>query len=238
MIIDKYISMRLSFIVFFFVSNSLFSQEIVDYALSPCDINSRVQLIQPRIVTRYLKGDTLFLAIGFRENCGFDLNPGASSKNDTLSLELSQPRPAVFDSLGNEVYEDVIITMCDCCFELELSLIGIKDTNFVLLVNGFEFVHQDKSRIKLPDEYVFDKSKPINQGNKDGLRVGLWRTYFEGTKKVRTETYFDEEWKDPIRRWVKVYNRKGELISVRFRTHPQGIMIDLGVEEYYRILKE
>ncbi len=229
--------MRLILITYLFLSNCVFSQEIVDYSLSPCDVNSRVELIQPRIISKFIYSDTLFLSIGFRENCTFDLNPAISIVNDTLYLELSEPRPIELDSLGNEIPEMVIVTMCDCCFELNLSLTDIKDTNFVLMVNELQFFHHDSRRVKLPDEYIFDKSKPINQGNEDGLKIGLWKAYYEGTNKLHVETYFDEKWDDSIKRWEKVYNRKGELISVCFRTRLNGSMIYVEVKDYYKLLK-
>jgi len=199
------------------------SQEVANSRLSDCDVSTFLELVRPRIAKREILNDTLFMTIGFKENCCIEPQPQLKKSNDTLYL------------IKNDISD--LWCACDCCFELDLKITGISDTNFILIVDNIEYKTRSSNRVKLPDEYVFDKKTLINQVNENNLKIGLWRTYFENSNKIKIEEYFSEEWKEPIRVWYKTYDKKGNLTSVGIRTGPNNSMLDLEPNEYYRMLK-
>lgn len=198
------------------------AQDLIDSRLSDCDINSFPELVKHRVSKKELLDDTLFLSIGFSANCCIEPKPLIEYSNDTLYITKN--------NVSNEW------CACDCCFELDLQLSGFRDTNFVVIVDSREFKSSASPHVKLPDEYRFNRKTPINQGNRDNLKIGLWRTYYENSNKIKSEEYFSEDWEDPIRVWYKTYDQKGKLTSVGIRTSPTGDMIVLEPKMYYRIL--
>jgi hypothetical protein len=201
----------------------VYSQEVANSRLSDCDASTFPELIRPRIAKREIINDTLYMSIGFAANCCIEPQPKLIKSNDTLYL------------IKNNISD--LWCACNCCFELDLKITGIYDTNFILIVDGIELITHSSNRVKLPDEYIFDKKTPINQGNENNLKIGLWRTYYENSNKIKIEEYFSEEWKEPIRVWYKTYDKTGNLTSVGIRTSPNNSMIELEPNEYYRILK-
>lgn len=208
--------------LFVFLLNFIFSQEIVFSGLSDCDVNVFPAFVRERIVERHIIDDTLNMTIGFKANCCIETNPSALLSNDTLYLST------------NNVSSDWC--MCDCCFEMDLRISGISDTNFILNVDGKVFLTHLSYRIMLPDEYIFDEQTPINRGNQNNLAIGLWRTFYENSKQIKFEEYYSEEWDEPIRVWYKSYDINGNLTSIGIRTRPNGPMMVLEPLEYFRIL--
>lgn len=199
-----------------------YTQELLEHHLSDCDINSFAELVKNRVSKIKLEDDTLSITLGFSANCCIELDPIIKFKSDTLYVS------------KNNVSNN--FCMCNCCFEMDLKLNGITDTNIVVIVDNEEFKFSNSPNIKLPDEYIFDSKTPINRGNKNNLKIGLWRTYYENSKKIKIEEYFSEEWEDPIRVWFKTYDDKGKLTSIGIRTTPTGNMIILEPTTYYRLL--
>lgn len=217
----------MKYILYLFILFSSFycsAQELINSKLSDCEPNAYPELIKQRVSRKELFNDTLLLSIGFKANCCIDPEPKTVFENDTLFI------------FKNNVSTEWCA--CDCCFELDFQITGILDTNFTVIVDGIEFIPSVSSRVKLPDEYHFDRDTPVNQGNADNLKIGLWRTYYDNSKKVKTEEYFSEEWDEPIRVWFKTYDKKGNLTSIGIRTTPTSPMLELEPEVYFQILSQ
>ncbi len=200
------------------------AQDVLSTGLSACDRNMRPELMRSRLISKEMHGDSLLLTIGFAENCSFRPDLRASFQNDTLFL---------FKKNLSESH-----AMCDCCFELTIALSGIPDTNFVLMMSGNELRQSRSPYVKLPDEYVAEYKSPLNRVNKDKLRIGLWRTYYENSDQVQIEIYYSETWDVPERMWFKFYDKDGNLKEVGIRLVRHGTVIVYDAEDYSKILKQ
>ncbi len=111
------------FIVFFSFFSSCKNQneekelKLLRYFLSGCEKGSDPDRLMTRIVSKETEGDTTFLTIGFAANCCFNLKPSIKLSDDTLYVK-------VIEKNGERC-------TCDCCFEITLVMIGLKDTSFV-----------------------------------------------------------------------------------------------------------
>ena len=193
-------------------SIALNAQTIIESKLGSCDANAEIELVQSRIVSKEVRGNQLKLAIGFVENCCYSPDFNSTLRNDTLFLTESKTIEKV--------------CTCLCCFELELTFEGIRDTNFVLLVDGKTFQTRPKY-MKLPHEYAFDKKTPLNQTDVNGSKIGLWREKYPNSKKVKYEIYYVPDEDGTYESWIKSFDIKGNLISVLLnQSRYSGITLD------------
>jgi len=192
-------------IIVFLLPGIVCSQQIVDYSLSSCDRNSHPDFLIHRIVHKEIKNDTLSLIIGFPENCCVRMNPKMSYKNDTLYLIESAPDTSIHEK---------IYCFCDCCFELNLLISGIQDTNFVLKADGIVLRLSSEKYRTYPISFYLENGDTINYTDKYGLRQGLWKFYNQGTNALEKELFLKSEFfrEDQII-WRKQYYPSGHLMS-------------------------
>lgn len=172
-------------LLFCFSLNGL-SQTIVKKHLSSCDKNAIPDYLKNRITDKQLSNDTLYLTVGFTGNCSMSLRPTLTASNDTLFLALTN----ISDMRA----------MCDCCYELELTVVDVPNKDFVLvyphkywffdrntgeekdsLLN--EVLTEQPNKFIFPLEEEFNNIKSHNQFTPEGLKTGLWYKY--DTTRVR-----------------------------------------------------
>lgn len=193
------------------------AQTIVSHHFSECDSKTIPIFIKNRIVSKEIIDDTLCLSIGFIENCCAVLTPKLSWHDDTLHL-------GFLDSS-----EDWCA--CDCCFELNLKVVGIKDTNFILKHRN-QVLLLDKNKTIFPLESEIDTIHCYNQVNQEGKNIGLWIYYFENTTVVRSKVYYSQNG-DLL--WSFIYDQVGNIDTVEaFKKN--GHCIPIGAKEYYELI--
>lgn len=205
-------------ILFVLVNMTSNAQEVVSFNLSDCDSDSFVDLIRRRIVSKKVENDTLNLRIGFNENCCIEPKPVIRKSNDTLFLNIENT---------SNTY-----CACDCCYEMELKIANVDDTNFVLIWDGYKVNTQSKYP-KLPHEYNIDSNTPTNRFNKDNIKVGLWIEQKESGRKYEIY-YYEEPTNKEIVKWVRQYNNDGELQEVTIYFGKSNNTIILSAYEYNR----
>lgn len=198
-----------------------YSQETISYNLSDCDSDSFVDFLRDRIVSKEIVDDSLYLRIGFSDNCCINPVPDVIQSNDTLFLSVKNNSDAH--------------CKCQCCFELEMKIPNIRDTNFVLMWDGLTLKTQSKYQ-KLPHEYLINENTPTNRFNKDNIKVGLWLEQKESGRKY--EIYYEEHPKnmDQIK-WIRAYNIGGELIEVTIRSEKNNELNILDAQLYQRFFQ-
>lgn len=210
-------------IVFILICAVSSAQEVVTYKLSECDSDSYVELVRRRIVSKTVKEDTLILKLGFIENCCLSPKPSIKKSNDSLFLSMQN------------VSE--LFCACDCCFEMEIKVSNIRDTNFVLMWDKYAVKTQSKYP-KLPHEYQFDENTPINKLNIDSLKIGLWHEYRESSGR-KYEIYYDlNPTERSVALWTRVYDKNGELIEIAVRWGESRDIITFEPQEYSRIFEK
>lgn len=160
------------------VSLNGFGQEIIDFSMSDCERGSYPQFTKNRLISKESKSDTTFLKVGMVLNCGIEPVPLIEQAGDSLFISFKDT------SEGH--------TMCDCCFELNYTLIGIPDTNFLLFygkkgaliekndVNGNRFYrelvrHTNKFTFPSYEELMEAvECKNPNQASENGEKIGVW----------------------------------------------------------------
>jgi len=234
-------------VLFLLLSISLnsVSQTIVKKHLSACDRNSIPHYLRNRIVSKRMSYDTLYLTIGFTGNCSIQLQPKLTGTNDTLFLELTNV---------SEIY-----AMCDCCFEVELTVTGVPDTNFVLIYPHHysffdknmieidtvlnEILSEQSNKFIFPLEAEFRNVNTFNQLTPEGLRTGLWYKYDTtkvGFRKVITIKYasFFEPPKAGKEKaiWSVHLKEDGTVIGMSVKNPFQDSWMEMDGTTYYRLI--
>lgn len=210
-------------LIMFFSSWVCYSQQLLDAQLSACEKGGFPEFLKSRISKRLVSGDTLVLTIGFSANCCIDPGPKIELKNDTL-----------FINKGNRSHDHCA---CDCCFELELTILEVRDTNFVVYVDGRLFEYSSHPYIKLPDDYRFDDTSMHNRRGENNLKIGLWRTYYPETNTLIFEEYYSEESLSQEQKWYKKYDETGKLIEVGIQSAEGFTMNVFEPDAYFRLLE-
>lgn len=193
------------------------AQTIVSHHFSECDSRTIPTFIKNRIISKEIINDTLHLSIGFTENCCAVLTPKLSWHNDTLRL-------GIVDS--SEEW-----CACNCCFELNLKVVGIKDTNFILKHRN-QVLLAGKNKTIFPLESEIDTIQCYNQVNQEGKNIGLWIYYFENTTVVRSKVYYSQNG-DLL--WRFIYDQAGNLSNVEALTKNRHLTSIEG-KEYYELI--
>jgi hypothetical protein len=139
---------------------------------------------------------------------------------------------------------------CECCFEMQMKVTGIPDTNFTfvhqiatteLTNEGYKGSIEYQELKKLKNKYIFPELQEIesktefNQTNRDGLKIGVWTRYFEKSKKIHFKIFYDiDQNGNSIVLWEVEYDREGEIIIVCART---GKNIETCTQNYNQIMK-
>jgi antitoxin component YwqK of YwqJK toxin-antitoxin module len=175
-----------------------------------CDENMDPYAIQTRISSVHKSGNELQLTINFRDNCCAKFKPGIKYSGDTLYISTyvwEQGEPRVVQRCG-----------CDCCFSLNLTINGMKDTASVTIFKTERVYYSSEPYRIYPVTYALLKNDTINRTNHYRRKVGLWITYHPDSTQ-QTETLYpfisepqgisDEE--EFVYR--KAWNANGQLIS-------------------------
>lgn len=202
--------------------------------MSDCARNSYPEFIhRNRLIHKELKNDTLTLQVGIVRNCSFLPIVDLNFDEDTLVLKISNT--------------SCDYAACDCCYELELRIVGIPDTNFTLgekflnnelvdYTNFDDFVHQEFSEWTEFEEFRYFHNKFIfptleeveaiteyNQFNADSLKIGMWieysRRYLNNYSKV---FYFIDDLGKSHAKWSIDYNEKNEILHASALTGFDG----------------
>lgn len=174
---------------------------------SQCNDKLSAQYLQDRIISKKIKGDTLFLHLGFSSDCCIEFNVEVAYKSNLLDIDLdNRDRKGVIE-----------YCLCNCCFELRLTILGIKDTTFRAFLKSQE-VFLDKEVYKTyPEKFEIVDGDTINRINKYGFKRGFWRTFYEDTMAVQSEIFhdgandFSEEEMIKEGLWGKYYFKNGNL---------------------------
>lgn len=119
-------------------SNDTINPNILDFRLSPC--KHACHQDTGKVLENYLQNETLHIRIGHFLNCiaddsymkDFILN------GDTINLIIK--RPYVLDTFEGKVWESAVAgyAACDCYYEIETEIYGIKKEISEILVNGYK----------------------------------------------------------------------------------------------------
>ncbi len=216
----KLLFLTLSMLLPFFIS----SQEIIELRLSDCDSQTNLDLLKPRINSKKILNDTLLLSIGYKDNCCIEPKAKLNLNNDTLNIKINNTSD--------------IWCACDCCFELDVKITGIKDTNFILVMNDQVFKTSTNRFYKLPEDYNINRKTPNNQHNEKGDKIGLWVSFHDNSTIIKSEEYFLAENNQVVRVWTKFYDNNGELESVYLRCIPTEPLVYFDAHEYARIINK
>jgi hypothetical protein len=182
------------------------AQKVLRHKLSSCDRNSYPEFMKERIISKNVRNDTLMMTLGFSENCCISFRPAISRNGDTLSLFNKPKEP---DSLG---FVEEIVCMCDCCFELNLLIYPIRDTNFIFYFDNKPLHTSSEKYRTITPRFTVYNGDTINRINKYGHRQGVWRIYNQGTNALMKEIYFNEDFYEEGRfKWMKIYKSSGTL---------------------------
>jgi hypothetical protein len=217
LLLMKYI-IEISFLLIWSLTHS---QELASFKLSECDAGSNIDLLRRRIISKELSADTLRINIGFIENCCLSPKPSIKNSNDTLYLSMEN---------SSDIW-----CACDCCFEMTLVISNIADTNFTLMWGEYEVKAQSKYP-KLPHEYIFNSNTPTNQLNDRDIKVGLWYKYSDQSPGRKYEIFYDETPDEKaVTKWIRVYNKDGELMEISIMKGRNGDSVIFEPEEYNRV---
>ena len=194
-----------------------FAQDVVGISLSDCDAKTDPFFVYTnRLISKKIDNDTLILQIGVLRNCSFEPKIALNQKGDSLIIEI--------DNISENR------TSCECCYELNIKAIGIKDTSFAL-IHKFTVSDFTKEGIKKRDvytqmtcsqnKYIFptiseiELAPPNNNYTLDSLKIGPWHIYDEQTKKLKAKAYYViDEKGESTTLWCASFNEKGKLVQI------------------------
>lgn len=134
--------------------------------------------LNTRIVSLTQTLDTTFIEISFSEDCCLDPQPKISFQNSTLSIELNSKNQKV-------------ICECKCCYNMELVVTGIKESNFRTTFNKEEIFLSDLYyKDTFPEVYEIINGDTVNRKNIYGHKTQDWYEYFENSKVVKSKIVY------------------------------------------------
>jgi hypothetical protein len=139
-----------------FLTISAYSQEVklFTYSASVCDESIDIEKLQPRIISKELKNDTLIIKISTVANCNGIDNPVAIFKNDTLNIFYIEGK-IVIDTLKNGKSRTRIEELCcKCCFEFSFSITSLNFVPKNIKVNN-KIIRFHKNKYKLEEDDLF-----------------------------------------------------------------------------------
>ncbi len=235
--------MKHTLIFLSFLSFSIsFAQDIVGISLSDCDAYSDPFFVySTRLISKKIENDTLSLQIGVVRNCGFEPKIVLTQKGDSLIIEI--------DNISE------IHMSCECCFEMNIKAIGVKDTSFTLF-HKFTVSDFTKEGVKKRDvyskiicsqnKYIFpsiseiELAPPNNNYTLDSLKIGPWHIYDAQTKKLKAKVYYViDEKGESTTLWSASFNEKGKLVQIcanaGVNSQGKSMMTCKSKEEYLRL---
>ncbi len=139
-------------VIFWTFSLEAQKPELVKYTLFPCDESHYIntEYFNEGIVNKSLKLDTLTILISTIMNCGSGEKGYIISSGDSINLfsEFPDSIPFIDNDGDTTKWKEPVMADCDCCFNLEYIISGIKDKDSILTING-------KALRKLDKKYKF-----------------------------------------------------------------------------------
>ena len=177
------------------------AQNIIEVKTSDCDRNSYPQYLHnTRLISKTNIDDTLILKLGIVRNCEFDPVINCWINADSLILNI----------------ENVATSRaaCICCFEIELTIAKVKDTNLTCFI-GEKEIHILNNKYIFTSLTEINQVQEVNQLNNDSLKIGLWNIYSDKSIRVKGKAYYfiDEFGKSRLK-WRVLYNQEGELSEI------------------------
>jgi hypothetical protein len=234
------------------VGLTAFSQKVVSLQMGDCKRDSYPMFMhRNRLIQKELKNDTLILRLGIVRNCSFSPMVEIDYVEDTLMLNISN------------ISTDY--AACDCCYELDLHIVGVSDTNFTLGetfmnndivdIDDFEvFIDQEfKEWIDFeefnyhPNKFIFPTLEEVesiteyDQLYADSLKIGLWIQYSHYYPNNYSKVfYFIYDFGKSRIKWSISYNGKQEITEVRALKgiDPRGIseLHSINGEKYLNLM--
>ncbi len=188
-------------ILFIIVAKITFAQEVVGVEMSTCDKNSTPEfMFKNRLINQELINDTLFLRIGIVRNCALEPEVSCNKNSDSLFIHVQNV---------SDIWEG-----CICCFELEIKIIGIRDTNFTTYIGNSELK-------KVVNKYIFpslaqiESYQEVNQYNSDSLKIGLWNMYDDNEIRIKAKVfYFIDDSGQSRAKWHVLYDNEGQFATI------------------------
>jgi len=174
-------------LILIIICNSLLAQSIQSFIFSECDQSCDYEKVVNRIAYKSFENNTLTIGFGNVSNCAGMYNPTIDMRGDTLLITyedyvteidtLDHYEIVVNDTIIEEVYEIKhlgITYLCDCYFESEYVIEGIRaNPSIVLLNNKLIGYYPEKYKVQ-PIEFKLVKGDTINLIDKFGFNQGLW----------------------------------------------------------------
>jgi len=163
--------------------------------------NSMPEFIhQNRLIKKEIFNDTLNLRIGIVRNCAIEPEVNYSINGDSLFLSIENI---------STIWEG-----CVCCFELEIKIAEIKDTNFITFIEN-EQIRKQNNKYIFPSLSQIESNGPINQVNSDGQKIGLWYYYSDDSIRVTSKSYYFIDDAGISRyKWEVVFDEEGQIDTI------------------------
>lgn len=177
------------------------SVRLIEIIPSQCDQGSNPDNLVNRIVSKEMSNDTLYMTLGFSENCCIEFNSEIHHNGNILNVILDNGSGSVD------------MCDCDCCFELSFVIVGLKDTAFRTFLKGQElYVSAEKYQTYAETFEIID-GDTINRKNKYRYKVGLWKWFSDSTDVLLNKVYYSGEiaYDDDYDLWGESYYNNGNL---------------------------
>lgn len=195
-----------------------FSQKVVELVKSNCIVDTDIDFVQNRLISKRFSNDTLVLSVELIQNCDVSPNAFVDYTQDTLVLEIKN--------------ESNLFAVCNCYFKYNLKITGVKDTNFILIhkFGKTEFIEKEfknvirekelnyENKYTLPSLEEIDKIREVNKINADSLKVGLWIDYFKDSTTIKEKIFYEVSANSSPYlshfKWAVTYNEDSTIIDV------------------------
>ena len=195
-----------------------FSQNVIDVKMSSCDGKSDPYYVHPnRIISKNIANDTLQLQLGIVKQCAFDPMVSLVIQNDSLEISITDT--------------STIMEMCLCCFELSIKVLGVQDTNFILVQKvlfnefnpeigfkdslGYSEIKEHSNKFIFPTPEELFESRIENKFYQDSLKVGVWGNYYGNSKQLKSKAkYFINQKGLTQTIWYAIFNKSGIITEM------------------------
>jgi hypothetical protein len=195
-----------------------FTQEVVELKKSKCAVDTDIDFVQNRLISKKVVNDTLILSVELIQNCNCIVNAQIEYDSDTLIVEIKN---------NSELF-----STCNCYYIFDLMILGVEDTSFVLKhkFGKTEFIDKEfknvikeeelsyENKYTLPSFGEIDKIREVNMVNYDSLKVGLWIDYFKDSEIIKEKIFYEVNANSSPYlnhfKWAVTYNEDSTIIGV------------------------
>lgn len=212
------------------LSSSFYAQKIVAFNLSNCDRNTYPDYMYPeRLIEKKFVNDTLVMRVATTQNCSFGPRITCRQEQDSLLFSFKN----VSDDWSG----------CLCCYEIELKIAELTDTNFVPYIVSYRGTDELVTRVS---KYVFptlaeiNSEEKINQTDSNGLKIGLWHIVDSNSNQLKTKIYyFIDDAGNSRMKWSVSYSKEGKIANITKLKYidSEGIsnVMSIEGEEYFKL---